>query len=215
MQGMVQWIAAKDEENVCMYEYLNGKIVNIEPEYVVIDVNGIGYQVMTPNPYRFQKNDVKIFTFLYVREDVHALYGFISKEEQKLFKQLLNVTGIGPKGALAILAATSVQEVVAAIETENEKFLTKFPGVGKKTARQMILDLKGKLKAFGTDQLLHVDELPADASFDEIEEAILALKALGYSDKELIKMKKELQNLDHLSTDQYVKKALQMLMAKG
>ncbi|GAA0334200.1 Holliday junction DNA helicase RuvA [Bacillus carboniphilus] len=200
-----------------MYEYLNGLIVNIEPEYIVMDVNGVGYQIMTPNPYRFPKKEMKVYTFLYVREDIHSLYGFISKEEQKLFKQLLNVTGIGPKGALAILAATSPNEVAAAIETEDEKFLTKFPGVGKKTARQMILDLKGKLAAFGSsfDQQLNVDDLTAIDSQNEIEEAILALKALGYSDRELNKIKKDLQSLDHLSTDQYVKKALQMLMAKG
>ncbi|HWO74781.1 MAG TPA: Holliday junction branch migration protein RuvA [Bacillus sp. (in: firmicutes)] len=201
-----------------MYEYLNGTIVDIEPEYIVVDVNGVGYQVMTPNPYRFSKQPVKVYTFLYVREDVHALYGFVSKEEQKLFKQLLNVTGIGPKGALAILAATAPNEVAAAIEAEDESFLTKFPGVGKKTARQMILDLKGKLKGFEI-RTAHqaAEEITSNntSAYDELEEAILALKALGYSEKELHKIKKELEKMDGFTVDLYVKKGLQMLMAKG
>ncbi|MET3699973.1 Holliday junction DNA helicase subunit RuvA [Bacillus oleivorans] len=200
-----------------MYEYLNGTIVNIEPEYIVVDVNGVGYQVMTPNPYRFSKGQIKVYTFLYVREEIQSLYGFISKEEQKLFKQLLNVTGIGPKGALAVLAATSPNEVAAAIETEDEKFLTKFPGVGKKTARQMILDLKGKLKGFeiSTHPTAEKRTSKKSDSYDELEEAVLALKALGYSDKELSKIKQELEKLERLTTDLYVKKGLQMLMAKG
>lgn len=200
-----------------MYEYLNGEIVGIEPEYIVIDVNGIGYQVMTPNPYRFAKKEEKIFTYLHVREDIQALYGFKNKEEQGLFKQLLNVTGIGPKGALAILAATSPDQVAAAVESEDDRFLTKFPGVGKKTARQMILDLKGKLGAFTSSMHPSTETIsaPLDQKREAIDEALLVLKALGYSDRELQKIEKQLISSDKITTDQYVKLALRLLMAKG
>ena len=125
-----------------------------------------------------------------------ALYGFQSRQEKALFTKLLSVTGIGPKGALAILASGQVDQVVQAIENEDESFLVKFPGVGKKTARQMILDLKGKLEdivpdAFPNlfnDTVVHVSKAP------ELDEAILALKALGYSDKEVEKVAKTLED---------------------
>ncbi|GAA3321134.1 hypothetical protein GCM10020331_035510 [Ectobacillus funiculus] len=130
-----------------MFEYITGSVEYTGPEYVVIDHNGIGYQILTPNPYAFRpsKESVRVYTYQYVREDVLALYGFQTRQERSLFVKLLGVSGIGPKGGLAILAAGQIEQVVQAIEQENETFLVKFPGVGKKTARQMILDLKGKL----------------------------------------------------------------------
>jgi Holliday junction DNA helicase RuvA len=145
-----------------------------------------------------------------------ALYGFETREEKKLFTKLLNVSGIGPKGALAILASGEVQQVVSAIENEDESFLIKFPGVGKKTARQMILDLKGKLQDIVPDyfpNLFNADTLTiaAQSTNHAFEEAILALKALGYSDKEVKKISPELRK-EQLSTDQYIKKALQRLL---
>lgn len=131
-----------------MYEYIKGTVEHIGPEYVVVDNNGIGYQIITPNPFVFSEmkgSMATIYTYQHVREDLIALYGFLAMDEKWMFKKLLNVSGIGPKGALAILAFGEPAQVVRAIENEDEKFLTKFPGVGKKTARQMILDLKGKL----------------------------------------------------------------------
>ena len=132
-----------------MYDFIKGTVDYVGPEYIVIENNGIGYQIMTPNPFVFTKKgneSATVYIYHYVREDIAALYGFGSREEKALFTKLLNVTGIGPKGALAILASGQVEQVVQAIENEDEKFLVKFPGVGKKTARQMILDLKGKLE---------------------------------------------------------------------
>lgn len=162
------------------------------------------------------KQSVIIYTYQYVREDIIALYGFESREEKGLFTKLLSVSGIGPKGALAILASGEVQQVVQAIEEEDEAFLIKFPGVGKKTARQMILDLKGKLTNIVPDffpNLFNVDAVPAAASLesDAFEEAVLALQALGYSDKEIKKISPELRK-EKLSTDQYIKKALKRLL---
>ncbi|MGM0900212.1 MAG: Holliday junction branch migration protein RuvA [Bacillota bacterium] len=199
-----------------MFEYIKGKLDFISPEYIVVDNSGVGYQIYTPNPFAFTKqmgSEIQIFTFHYVREDLMALYGFQSREEKALFIRLLNVTGIGPKGALAILASGEPQQVVQAIENEDEAFLVKFPGVGKKTARQMILDLKGKLQDIVPDFFpnLFTEETVVEDLSTEFDEAVLALKALGYSEKELKKITPELKK-EKLTTDQYIKKALQKLL---
>ncbi len=206
-------------ERIQVYEFIKGTVDFVGPEYVVVENSGIGYQISTPNPFIYaskMETMVTVYTYHYVREDVMALYGFETREEKKLFTKLLNVSGIGPKGALAILASGEVQQVVTAVENEDESFLVKFPGVGKKTARQMILDLKGKLQdivpdyfpnLFNTDQL----HLHTQAGNSNLEEAILALKALGYSEKEIKKISPELRK-EQMSTDQYIKKALQRLL---
>ncbi|GAM16166.1 Holliday junction branch migration protein RuvA [Mesobacillus selenatarsenatis] len=201
-----------------MYEFIKGTVDFVGPEYIVIENRGIGYQIMTPNPFAFTKEagkEICIFTYHYVREDLMALYGFKNREEKALFTRLLNVSGIGPKGALAILASGEPGQVVQAIESEDESFLVKFPGVGKKTARQMILDLKGKLHDLVPDyfpNLFNSDEVAATISQStEFDEAVLALKALGYSEKEIRKITPELKK-ENLTTDQYIKKALQKLL---
>ncbi|MBO0960741.1 Holliday junction branch migration protein RuvA [Neobacillus sp. MM2021_6] len=202
-----------------MYEFIKGTVEFVGPEYIVIENNGIGYQIATPNPFIYtgkMETLVTVFTYHYVREDILALYGFETREEKRLFTKLLNVSGIGPKGALAILASGEVQQVVAAIENEDESFLVKFPGVGKKTARQMILDLKGKLQDIVPDyfpNLFNADTFQQStaASHVAFDEAMLALKALGYSEKEIKKISPELRK-EQLSTDQYIKKALQRLL---
>ena len=201
-----------------MYEFIKGRVQFIGPEYIVIENNGIGYQILAPNPFSYTKQfgqEVTIYTYTYVREDIFALYGFQTREEKLLFVKLLNVSGIGPKGALAILASGEPQQVVQAIENEDEAFLVKFPGVGKKTARQMILDLKGKLQNVLPDyfpDLFHPhEEESTSASREEFEEAMLALKALGYSEKEINKISPSLRKED-LTTDEYIRKGLQMLL---
>lgn len=201
-----------------MFDYIKGTIEFVCPEYIVIENQGIGFQAVTPNPFIFSNQigqEVRIFTYHYVREDIMALYGFQSREEKTLFTKLLNVTGIGPKGALAILASGNPEQVISAIENEDETFLVKFPGVGKKTARQMILDLKGKLQSVVPDyfpNLFNENESRFESQPHAAwEEAVLALKALGYSEKEIKKISPELQNEKH-STDQYIKKALQKFL---
>ncbi len=202
-----------------MFDFIKGTVDFVGPEYIVIENNGIGFQISTPNPFIYSsklEKTVTVYTYHYVREDLMALYGFETREEKKLFTKLLNVSGIGPKGALAILASGDVGPVVNAIENEDEKFLVKFPGVGKKTARQMILDLKGKLHDIVPSffpNLFNEEELPlhTEANNTAFEEAVLALKALGYSETEIKRISPELQK-EQLSTDQYIKKALQKLL---
>lgn len=195
-----------------MIESISGKVDYITAEYVVINNNGIGYKVICPNPFSYKMNEERnVYTYQYVREDVLALYGFINRKERDLFLKLLNVSGIGPKGALAIVALGQPEQVIHAIEQEDEKFLTKFPGVGKKTARQMILDLKGKLSIFAEAEITEGLFAEAETSGDELDEAIEALAVLGYGRKEIQKVLPELKK-EKMTANEYVKAALKKLM---
>lgn len=200
-----------------MYDYIKGQVVRISPEYIVVDQNGIGWQIMTPNPYSFRVSNesVLIYTHLHVREDIQQLLGFKDMEQRELFRKLILVSGIGPKGALAILASGVPAQVIGAIEREDEAFLTQFPGVGKKTARQMILDLKGKLHML-LDDTEHSNQLDGEGLFasehnHDLEEAMLALTALGYSERELNKIKPKLED-ERADTETYMKRALKLLL---
>src|SRR5690625_2914593 len=133
-----------------MIAYVKGIITFIQENAVIVDVNGIGYEIICPDPFVFQsylKKETFIYTYHHVREDVQSLYGFKTEDEKLLFEKLISVSGIGPKSAVTILGSVHVPEFIGAVEQEDEKYLTQFPGVGKKTARQIILDLKGKLSS--------------------------------------------------------------------
>ena len=159
-------------------------------------------------------HEVVVHTSLIVREDAQLLYGFINQEEKDMFLSLIKVTGIGPKSALAILASSSPNDVKIAIENENDAYLTKFPGIGKKTARQIVLDLKGKVQINDVDsgQILNMDTQD-HANAPIIKEALLALEALGYSKRELTKVEKSLSKETFDSVDDAVKRGLQLLIA--
>ncbi|WP_285489685.1 Holliday junction branch migration protein RuvA [Staphylococcus haemolyticus] len=201
-----------------MYAYIRGKLTQLFPTHVVVEsTNGVGYEIQTPNSYRFQKNlekELVIYTSLIVREDAQLLYGFINEEEKDMFLSLIKVTGIGPKSALAILATSTPNEVKMAIENENDAYLTKFPGIGKKTARQIVLDLKGKVQITNetTETLLSINE---ENSNNEklVKEALLALEALGYSKREISKVEKVLNKSTFDSVDEAVKLGLKTLVS--
>lgn len=202
-----------------MYDYIKGLVTRVTPEYIVIENQGIGWQLYTPNPFAFRPSETQqtIYVHMHVREDAQLLFGFTSLEQRELFRKLILVSGIGPKGALAILASGNPAHVIQAIELEDEAFLVKFPGVGKKTARQMILDLKGKLGSLMQNIELPsaMDELPlfVEQTNEALEEAMLALTALGYSERELAKVKPALEdNATLTSTDAYMKEALKLLL---
>ena len=185
--------------------------------HVVVETCGIGYEIQTPNSYRFQKyleKEVQIYTSLIVREDAQLLYGFINEEEKEMFLSLIKVTGIGPKSALAILASSTPHEVKLAIENENDAYLTQFPGIGKKTARQIVLDLKGKVTITeeNSDDLLQT-QVNGNEQNQIISEALLALQALGYSKRELTKVEKSLNKHNVNSVDEAVKIGLQTLVS--
>lgn len=203
-----------------MYDYIIGQVTRITPEYIVLEQGGIGYLIITPNPYAFRikEEQQKVYLHMHVREDAQQLFGFKTLEQRELFQKLIQVSGIGPKSALPILASGTPSQVITAIEMEDEAYLVKFPGVGKKTARQMILDLKGKLGSLmGQVELPSgEDELPlfgVNQNQHELEEALLALVALGYSEKELEKIKPALEAEESLqTTESYMKFALKLLL---
>jgi Holliday junction DNA helicase RuvA len=211
-----------------MIDYVKGKVAYIGLHYVVIEANGIGYQIQNGNPFQYQNlegNETIVYTYQHVREDILALYGFATREERSLFEKLLHVSGIGPKGALAILATGTPGQVIGAIQAEDVSFLTKFPGIGKKTAQRLILDLKDKLdelaQRFPTNQRYAVDTHEASSGTKgtsktkspSLNEALEALTALGYSDKELDRIIPRLkeQPSEDMSTDRYIKLGLQLL----
>lgn len=199
-----------------MIAYIRGNLTYIQEDSVVVDVHGVGYEVVCANPFVFQSSlnkEVQINTYHYVREDIQVLYGFKNEDEKYLFTKLILVSGIGPKGALAILASVDVDEFVSAIEREDDKFLTSFPGVGKKTARQIILDLKGKLTSMLT---ISNQTAPHEGSetngTEQLMEAQEALKALGYTEREIKAVIPELQKENSTNTDEIIRKALALLM---
>ena len=194
-----------------MYEYLNGELAHILPTAIVVDVHGVGYQVVFANPYRLQdslKKQIKVLVQQVVREDSITLYGFISSEERELFQRLISVSGIGPKSAMSILANDDTEGFVNAVESGNVTYLTKFPGVGKKTAQQIILDLKGKFEALPEE----ITKAVVSTNQATLEEAKEALLGLGYSAKEITKIWKSLEAAAPSTTQEALKVAFKLLM---
>lgn len=185
-----------------MYNYILGNITDIESTYIVLESSGIGYQIFTPNPYSFDIGTTyKVYVYQVIREDENSLYGFKTKEEKEMFLKLISVKGLGPKMALPILATGSISGIVDAIERENILYLKKFPKIGDKVAKQIILDLKGKISITGVE---------VDHSVNSYEELIEVLKGLGYKEKEI---KTVVVKVDqNLTIEEQVKEALKLLL---
>ncbi len=183
-----------------MYEYIKGTITQVESSYIVLEQEGIGYFIYTGNPYAFHLDETyQIYIYQYVREDEISLYGFASKEEKDLFLKLINVKGLGCKMALPMLATGSIEGIIDAIERENILYLKKFPKIGDKVARQIILDLKGKLVSQETIQNTSTNE-----------ELVETLKALGYKQGDI---KNVIPKIDSsLKIEEQVKEALKLLL---
>lgn len=187
-----------NEDGDSMYSYICGKIVEQNSTSVVVDCNNIGYLIYVGNPYVFEcDKEYKIYLYQQIREDENTLYGFKTVEEKDLFLKLISVKGIGPKMALPMLATGSINGITDAIQRENILYLTKFPKIGEKAAKQIILDLKGKL---------NVTELSKE-SYEELSEV---LKGLGYKEKDY---KHILGKIDSTKTiEEQVKEALKLLL---
>ena len=185
-----------------MYNYIKGIITEVTSSYVVIENQNIGYQINVGNPYIYKENDMyTIYIYNHIREDEHTLFGFKSKEERNLFLKLINVKGLGPKIALPMVSAGSVNDLLDAISQENLVYLTKFPKIGDKLARQIILDLKGKLAD-------HQDLFAAS----DLTELVAVLESLGYKKADINKI---LPKVDATkSLENQVKEALRLLLSK-
>ena len=182
-----------------MFEYIKGKIVKQESNYIVIDNNNIGYLVYVPNPYSFELDkEYKVYIYQYIREDENSLYGFKTYEEKDLFLKLINVKGLGCKMALPMIATGSINGIMDAIERENILYLKKFPKIGDKVARQIILDLKGKLNTSSVQTTKDYDEL------------IDVLKGLGYKQADISKILPSIKS--DLNIEDQVKEALKLML---
>ena len=185
-----------------MYAYIKGYVKDIESDYIVLDNNGIGYLIYTASPYSFDMDkEYTVYLYQYVREDEITLYGFKTIDEKKLFLKLISVKGVGCKMALPMLATGSPSGIIDAIERENILYLKKFPKIGDKVARQIILDLKGKLAKSD------------DSSNPVNDELIEALKSLGYKNSDINKV---IKNVDSsLDIEVQIKEALKLLLKWG
>lgn len=186
-----------------MYDYIKGTITNIEPNTITLECFGIGYMLKTPNPYNFKINDqYQMYIYQHVREDLIELYGFSTILERVMFIKLINVKGLGPKGALAILAASNVSEIVSSIENGDSSYFRRFPGIGTKVSQQIILDLKGKLNF----------EKNVSSTDEDLNNLISALQALGYNSSEIKSITKEFKVSDYETLGDAVKAALKRLI---
>ena len=183
-----------------MYSYFKGIITEIESNYVTLEVSGIGYKIFVANPFSYEiNNEYKIYVYTKISEDEHSLFGFKERVEFELFMKLIKVKGLGPKLALPILATGSIAGIKDAIDRENILYLTKFPKIGEKLAKQVILDLKGKID---------IDvETEIDNSLDDL---VSTLEALGYKTSEVKKVISQVNRSNSL--EEQVKEALRLLM---
>lgn len=170
-----------------MYAHFKGNIENIFNDRIVIDVNNIGYEIYMPESQILNFNEgenVKIYTYLNVREDEMRLFGFDTYETLEFFKKLISVSGVGPKVALGIISNVNTSDMCVAIATDNVSTLKKIPGIGPKMAQKIIFELKDKVVK---DQMLQIQNkvIKGSNDNDNLKEAVTALKVLGYSQKEI------------------------------
>lgn len=199
-----------------MFYYLNGTVAHIGPHLAVIDCGGVGYACRTTNytlSVLSKGRQAKLYTYLHVREDIFELYGFSTEGELSSFQMLLGVSGVGPKAALAILSSTTPEGLAMAIVSENEKALTCAPGIGKKIAQRIILELKDKL-AKGQLTTSSGEAFAGGVTIipeNKTSEASAALAVLGYSQPEITTALKGL-DVEQLTLEQIIKQALKRMV---
>ncbi|WP_300002601.1 Holliday junction branch migration protein RuvA [uncultured Cedecea sp.] len=176
---------------------LRGFVLEKQPPLVLLEVGGVGYEIHMPMTCFYELPDIGsealVFTHFVVREDAHLLFGFNNKQERTLFRELIKVNGVGPKLALAILSGMSAQQFVSAVEREDSVSLIKLPGVGKKTAERLVVEMKDRFKGMHGDLFTPTTELvltaPESGIADDSEaEAVAALVSLGYKPQEASRM---------------------------
>lgn len=202
-----------------MITYIRGTLVYKGEHYVILEANNIGYQIQLAENSIYQlpniNTEIQLFTYLQAKEDLIGLFGFLSMEDLELFKKLITVNGIGPKGALGILGALTPEQLLTAIMSEDIKALSKAPGIGKKTAGRIILDLKDKIDA--SDLLFdrmspskEGENMTIGESGVDLEEALDVLIALGYSKSDAYKAVTKVDK-NYTDVQQVVKEALKVL----
>jgi Holliday junction DNA helicase RuvA len=201
-----------------MIGYLKGELAEVKESYIVLEVGNIGYEVYLPASALTQLpsrgSTIKIFTYLHVREDAISLFGFLTKDDLEMFKLLITVNGIGPKGALGILSAISADDIRFAVLAEDAKTIAKAPGIGSKTASKLILELKDKFKletAF-EQRLINQEEKRAGSGiFGKKEEAVQALTVLGYSGSDALRIVNQIEITEAMTSEEILKQCLKRI----
>ena len=199
-----------------MISYIKGELVEVTENAIVLDHGGMGFSIMMPASILAKLpqigSELKVHTYLYVKEDILDLYGFLTKDDLKIFKLLITVNGIGPKGALAILSAMTPDDLRFAVLAGDAKTISKAPGIGNKTAQKLIIELKDKLKI--EDVLDGSDggyETSSDMGDTAAAEAVMALTALGYSAADATRAVKLVDNAGNMDSEVLLKAALKKL----
>ncbi len=199
-----------------MYAYIKGKVEYVDVDSFIIDNNGIGYRILTSTNVTSKlkiHDDITTYTYLNVREDALTLFGFLSNEEVAVFKLLISVSGIGPKGALAIMSQLTLDELRLAVISEDYKAIARANGIGPKTAQRAVIELKDKFKledVFAGGEMS--DDLSDNANDDIITETAMALTSLGYSNVEALRAIKKIDGADKMSVEELLKAALKKLI---
>lgn len=198
-----------------MYSYIKGELEEINIDHIVIDVGGIGYQIFIPtNSMNYLPSIgevIKIHTYLYIREDAMILYGFLTKDDLEMFKLLITVSGIGPKGGLGILSTLSSDDLRFAVLSGDSKAISKAPGIGAKTAQRVIIDLKDKMSledAFEKKLENNSKAMTINENSVIKNDAVLALTALGYTSTESLKAVSKVEIDETMDVEDVLKLAL-------
>ena len=198
-----------------MYAYIKGELAEKNIDHIVVEAGGIGYLIYVPAQsidYLPDEGDqIKVYTYLYIREDAMVLYGFLTKDDLEIFKMLITVSGIGPKGGLGILSTLSADDLRFAILSGDSKSISKAPGIGAKTAQRVIIDLKDKMsleEAFEKKLENNADGVQKTLNSSTKNDAVLALSALGYSSAESLKAVSKVDITDDMDVEDVLKLAL-------
>ena len=196
-----------------MIGFIKGNVDYLANDHCIVDNNGIGYRIFMPfGQLSLLKvgQEVKAFTYLAVRDDALLLYGFLTRDYYNLFLQLISVSGVGPKVALGMLSAAKPDEFYLAIQSRDLKFLTKLPGIGKKTAERLLLELKDKIGSTDGDDLDFVDST-GTLTGTVVDDAMAALVTLGYTNSEIIPVIKQIQDRDTMKSEEIIRQALKLM----
>lgn len=197
-----------------MISYIKGSLEYISENSITVDVNGIGYEVHIPlsslEKLPSLGNTITVHTILDVKETGVFLFGFLTREEKEIFLKLITVNGVGPKSALGILSLLPPGEIILAVVSGNEKALSKAPGIGKKTAQRIIIDLKDKFKSITPDDIYEDKDFSSGSAGTPKAEAISALTALGYTNQEAMKAVSSIYR-ENMTTEDILKEALKKL----
>ena len=195
-----------------MYAYIKGELAEKNIDHIVVEAGGIGYLIYVPAQsidYLPDEGDqIKVYTYLYIREDAMVLYGFLTKDDLEIFKMLITVSGIGPKGGLGILSTLSADDLRFAILSGDSKTISKAPGIGAKTAQRVIIDLKDKMsleEAFEKKLDNNADGVQKTLNSSIKNDAVLALSALGYSSAESLKAVSKVDITDDMDVEDVLK----------